>query len=274
MNQILTPDQIADLAGISKICEELGADLVVIGATSLLILMGDLGRFTRDVDLTVALDFDEFERLTMRLTALGWTPAPKLEHRWLAQRGTIIDLLPAGAELRRSGSITWPTSQFKMTLAGFDHVFTRAVEVNLLGGVTLRVAPPIVTTLLKIIAWLDDPYQRAKDLQDIRIVLRCYEQGSDRLFSDAVFDADLPDFEFANAFLLGFDMRTLATGDDARFINQFLERLLAQDKEGHFDHESDFGMKSFRGQILALSKGFTGNGRHRVRLLRRLGSPL
>jgi hypothetical protein len=44
MNDILTPDQIADLAGISRICEELGADLVVIGATSLLILMGDLGR--------------------------------------------------------------------------------------------------------------------------------------------------------------------------------------------------------------------------------------
>ena len=84
MNGMLTPDQIADLAGISRICEELGADLVVIGATSLLILMGDLGRFTRDVDLTVALDFDEFERLTMRLAAIGWTPAPKLEHRsWL-----------------------------------------------------------------------------------------------------------------------------------------------------------------------------------------------
>jgi len=28
MNGILTPDQIADLAGISQICEELGADPV------------------------------------------------------------------------------------------------------------------------------------------------------------------------------------------------------------------------------------------------------
>jgi hypothetical protein len=33
MNDILTPDQIADLEGISQICEELGADLIVIGAT-------------------------------------------------------------------------------------------------------------------------------------------------------------------------------------------------------------------------------------------------
>ncbi len=151
MNNILTPDQIADLAGISQICKELGADVVVIGATSLLILMGDLGRFTRDVDLTVALDFDEFERLTMRLMAIGWTPATKLEHRWIAPRRNIIDLLPAGAELRRSGSLTWPASQFQMSLAGFDHAFTSAVEVNLPGGMTIRVAPPIITTLLKII---------------------------------------------------------------------------------------------------------------------------
>jgi hypothetical protein len=41
-------------------------------------------------------------------------------------------------------------------------------------------------------------------------VLRRYEQESDRLFSDTVFDANLPDFEFANAFLLGLDMRALA----------------------------------------------------------------
>jgi predicted nucleotidyltransferase len=239
MNDILAPNQIADLAQITQICEEMGADLVVIGATSLLILMGDLGHFTRDVDLTVALDFDGFERLTTLLTAIGWTPVPKLERRWIAPRRTIIDLLPAGAELRRSGSITWPVSRFKMILAGFDHVFKLAVHVCLPGGVTVRVAPPVVSTLLKIIAWVDDPYRRAKDLQDIRIVLRRYEQRSDRLFSDAAFDAALPDFEFANAFLLGLDMRALATGEDARFVGQFLARLQADTERGSLDDESD-----------------------------------
>ena len=145
-----------------------------------------------------------------------------------------------------------------MSLAGFDHVFASAVEVNLTGGFTIRVAPPLVTALLKIIAWVDDPYRRAKDLQDIRIVLRRYEQDSDRLFSDAVFDADLPDFEFANAFLLGLDMRALATDDDASWVEQFLGRLVAQDEEGRFDEESDFGMKSFCRQLNAFGKGFTG----------------
>ena len=41
-------------------CDESGADLVIIGATSLLLLIGELGRFTRDVDITVWLDLHDF----------------------------------------------------------------------------------------------------------------------------------------------------------------------------------------------------------------------
>jgi predicted nucleotidyltransferase len=53
-----------------------------------------------------------------------------------------------------------------MSLAGFDHVFASAVEVNLTGGLTILVAPLIVTALLEIVAKVDDPHRRAKDLQD------------------------------------------------------------------------------------------------------------
>ena len=50
--------------------------------------------------------------------------------------------------------------------------------------------------------------------------------------------------------------RPLATGDDAGFVKQFLNRLLAEDEEGRFDDESDFGMRRFRGQLNAFRKGF------------------
>ncbi len=122
MRDVFTPDQVADLTAISEICAELEADVVVIGAMSLLVSMADIGRFTRDVDLTVALDLDEFAHLTGRLTAAGWTRAQKLEHRWIAPHQTLVDLLPAGSNLRNAGSIQWPISQFAMSLAGFDHV--------------------------------------------------------------------------------------------------------------------------------------------------------
>lgn len=56
--------------------------------------MGALERFTRDVDVTVALDLDEFARLIDRLITAGWNRASKLEHRWVAPRETFCLLVP------------------------------------------------------------------------------------------------------------------------------------------------------------------------------------
>jgi predicted nucleotidyltransferase len=69
-----------------------------------------------------------------------------------------------------------------MSLAGSDHVFTTAVEIRAAEGLRIRVAPPVVIALLKIIAYMEDPHQRAKDLQDIRFILARYEAQSDRCF--------------------------------------------------------------------------------------------
>ena len=255
---MLTPDQIADLASLSEICHKLGADLVVIGATSLILSMGKIGRFTRDVDVTVALELDEFAHLTDKLKSAGWRQESRLEHRWLAPRRTIVDLLPAGANLRREGSVLWPSSQFSMSLAGFDHVFAGAVEMGLSAGTRVRVAPPVVTTLLKIIAYMEDPYRRAKDLEDIRLVLGRYEAESDRMFSEEVFDADLPDFEMVSAFLLGRDLRALATAEDSTYIEKFLDRFVSSGEEED-SQEDDFTARLFRSQIRGLKKGFAGD---------------
>jgi predicted nucleotidyltransferase len=253
MKGTLTPEQIADLGSLGRMCNELGADLVIIGATSLLLSIGELGRFTRDVDVTIALELDEFAHLTHRLNSAGWDRARKLEHRWVAPHRTIVDLLPAGPSLRRKGWIVWPESKFTMSLAGFDHVFANAVEIELAVGEHLRVAPPIVTTLLKIIAYVEDPYRRAKDLQDIGLVLGRYEAESDRLFSDEIFDAGLPDFEMANAFLLGRDLRALASPLSTTYIEKFLDRFLSAEEP---DTEDDFSARVFHTQIRGLKKGF------------------
>jgi predicted nucleotidyltransferase len=235
----------------------LGANLVIIGATALLLSIGDICRYTRDVDLTVALDLDEFAKLTDWLRATGWKQAPEVEHRWTAPHYTIVDLLPAGPTLRRNGSIEWPASQFSMSLCGFHHVFAHAIEVNLSADTHIRVAPPVVTALLKIIAYVDDPYRRAKDLEDIRIILGRYEAESDRLFSGGVLDAGLSDFDMANAFLLGLDLRSLATKDDSKYIKLFLERFLRGEEEEAFE-DDDVSARTFRSQIRALKTGFFG----------------
>jgi predicted nucleotidyltransferase len=58
-----------------------------------------------------------------------------------------------------------------MSLAGFDDVFANAVDLPLTNSAHIRVAPPIVTALLKMIAYTEDPHRRAKYLADIRLVL-------------------------------------------------------------------------------------------------------
>src|SRR5712692_3720377 len=82
-----------------------------------------------------------------------------------------------------------------------------------------------VLALLKIASYLDNPELRAKDLDDLKRLLRWYEQDSPRVFSDAVLEADLPDVEFASAFLLGLDVRGIADDNDHRRFESFLVRM-------------------------------------------------
>ncbi len=110
--------------------------------------------------------------------------------------------------------------------------------------------------MLKIIAYTEDPHRRAKDLDDIRLVLGRYEAGSAQLFSEAVFDAKLSGFSEANAFLLGVDLRGLATEEEAAYIERFVGHFLPRD-EGELDQD-DFAGRAFRGRLHALAKGFNG----------------
>lgn len=249
MTNFFTTEQLADLMQINGICQAMGAELVAIGATAIMVQLGDLGRLTRDIDLTVALDLDDFRSLSIGLESADWQRMAKQEHRWITPMRAIIDLLPAGPRLRAAGKIVWPESEFEMSLAGFEHVFQASVVMQLGPGAALRIASLPAVMLLKIVAYMDAPYQRAKDLQDIRLILRRYLHDSDELFSDAVFDAELPDFSLANAFLLGRDVGRLAEFHDTPLIEKFIDRVLA-----HQDSAADSGV-DLGSQLEAFAKG-------------------
>jgi predicted nucleotidyltransferase len=173
----------------------------------------------------VALDLNEFAELERRLQADGWIRFANREHRWRSARGTIMDLLPAGPKLRAAKQVTWPVSQFTMSLVGFEHVFTDAQPVEFTPDLTLKVISATVLMLLKIVAFVDDPQRRVKDLDDIRGLLTQYESDSERLFSDVVIDAGLADFGLAPAFLLGIDLKALCTPEEAAIVNAFLAAM-------------------------------------------------
>jgi predicted nucleotidyltransferase len=218
----LTEAQVMDLLELQQVCSELQSDLVIVGAIAYQYYFPDEERHTGDIDLAVALDLEDFDELRQRLLAMGWGNAAAREHRWVSQRGTILDLIPAGKKLREARSIIWPQSQFRMSLVGFEHVFSDAKLVTLVDRLPIRVIPLVVLMLLKIVAFLDDQTRRAKDLSDIRALMSKYEADSDRIFSDAVLDAQLSDFSLANAYLLGLDLRHICTEEEIEVVRAFL----------------------------------------------------
>src|SRR5580658_9010110 len=221
----LTDNQIADLRVLQKHCGALGAEFVIIGAIAYQIHFPAESRHTGDIDFAVALDLDEFAELERRLLADGWVRFANREHRWRSAKGTILYLIPAGPKLRKAKQITWPISQFKMSLVGFDHVFATAQPVQLAPDLPLKVVSSTALMLLKIVAFMDDPQRRVKDLDDIRGLLLQYEADSERIFSDVVIDAALQDFGLAPAFLMGLDLGALCADDDAQIVYKFLDAM-------------------------------------------------
>jgi predicted nucleotidyltransferase len=221
----LSENQIADLRALQSHCQALRAELVVIGAIAYQVHFPAEARHTGDMDFAVALDLDEFAELERRLLADGWERSANREHRWRSVQKTILDLIPAGPKLREAKQITWPVSQFTMSLVGFDHVFATAQPVELAPDLTLKVISTATLMLLKIAAFTDDPHRRTKDLDDIRGLLAHFEADSERVFSDAVLDAALQDIGLAPAFLLGLDLRAMCADDEVAIVHTFLAAM-------------------------------------------------
>ncbi len=84
---------------------------------------------------------------------------------------------------------------------------------------------------------MEDRQRRFKDLIDIRNLLLKYEQDNDdRRFSDEVFAANLPDIEFAGAFLLGLDLAALCTQEEMGLVRAFVHAVSDPNSPSYFDY--------------------------------------
>jgi predicted nucleotidyltransferase len=105
---------------------------------------------------------------------------------------------------------------------------------------------------------MDDPHRRKKDLLDIGELFRHYEAASDRIFSDDVFAAGLDDIEYANAFLLGVDIRFIATDEEVEILNAFFGVQSVSDEELQELDPEDIqqrGEARFQQQLRAFRRG-------------------
>ncbi len=147
--------------------------------------------------------------------------------------------------------IVQPHSEFSMSLVGFDHVFSGCIGVELSPGISCKVAPLPVIAFLKIAAYLEDKHRRAKDLDDLKLLLRSYATGTDRIFSEDVFNARLEDMDLANAYLLGLDIKAFAGPEELQLVETFVDYFIAGAESDHLDDRHGI---HFRKQLQAFRR--------------------
>ena len=92
-------------------------------------------------------------------------------------------------------------------------------------GLSIPVAPVAVIAVLKMIAYLDRPGERERDLHDLAYILENHVLPDDeRRFADDVLDAGIP-YEHASAYLLGQDLRQLVNGTERTAVDDFVARV-------------------------------------------------
>lgn len=115
-----------------------------------------------------------------------------------------------------------------MSVVGFRHAFAQAVKIQASPGLNVEVAPPHVIALLKMIAYLDRPGERGRDLGDIAHLLEYYvDDDDDRRWSGEVPGGEL-DFEDVSSYLLGRDLGPLLDADERAHVLQFVEAVSRQ----------------------------------------------
>lgn len=262
----LSPAQISDLIDLAAVCSQLQTEIVIIGAVAYGAFIDDVDRHTGDVDVAVALDLDDFAKMQTLLKERGWKQREHREHRWFGAHGGIVDIMPAGPGIRLQQHVIWPDSQMRMSVVGFDHVFSKAEELEVRPGLRMKVIPVPVLTLLKIVSYLDRPAERERDIRDIGELLKRYEAEADeRRFSDEIIERQVA-YDSAGAFLLGMDLGSICSATEQTVVEAFVNQLgdetsrayafLKRSRMGLFAEEEDAREKELKSQIVSFLQGF------------------
>ena len=204
--------------------------VVLVGAGALARHLDLAWRVTADLDLTVALELDDYLRSLQQLH--GWNMDPRREHRVTSPWGVKVDLLPAGPGLLATGKLVWPAGGGEMRLTGLDLAFEQFVTEPL-PQATLRVASLPALVVLKMTSWLDRPAERDRDLADLGHVLdNAVPPDDERRFSTHVIDLAI-EYELVCAYLIGTQVGCIARGSHRAVIDEFLERLAREEDWPH-----------------------------------------
>jgi predicted nucleotidyltransferase len=159
----LFPTQVETLRQLKDAGTQLGAEIALIGATAMRMWIDSRWFTTDDVDVAIAVELGQIRELETALAKKSWEKIHADGQRWKSSNNTIVDIVPAGERLRSREQTTDGRGAILMDLTGFEHVFKDAVVVDFAEDFSVKAIPLTVLMLLKIVAYLENPYRRAKD---------------------------------------------------------------------------------------------------------------
>lgn len=220
----ISTDHARQLARLRQ--HEARPDFVLIGAAAL----GHhvpLRRKTNDVDLALVVAPADIEPM---LASLDWTRDPVIQQRWFGPNNFRADVLPATPDLIRAAAVPFDDDARTMSLVGFDLALEHASEVELPGtAATVRVASLASIVVLKIVAWLDRPGERTRDLGDLATVFRdALGEDDERRWDRGHPVAEL-DFDDQSPFFVGREVGAITSPDHRARIDAFVDHLLRED---------------------------------------------
>lgn len=215
-------------------------DYMLVGATARDILLTHVfglaaRRATYDVDFAIAVkDWEQFDALRARLIARGtFESGGKAQHRlfYKGDRGDLnyhLDLVPFGRISQGTDELAWPPDmKIVMNLAGYHDVLAAAELVTFAPGLDGKVVSLAGLAILKLVAWSDRGNENPKDAHDLIYLMDSYTAAGniDRVYEeDGVIEAGDYDPDLAGVYLLGKDIRRVASEKTAGVLTQIVER--------------------------------------------------
>jgi predicted nucleotidyltransferase len=228
----MEPEAVEALRILARVCSQEGRRFALIGAAVPEVVLdfregsGSGSRETRDVDAVAEVNsWDDFTRLCERLEQDGFRQGQVAHELWFGDE-IRIDLIPFGPSLVEHDKLSWPYGDSVMTACGLEEALECARDREIAPDLTLPVVSIPGLILTKVVAYMDRPAERARDLIDILYCFEHYERtaGESRRFdyAGATVDDKEVAYEEAGAYLLGIEVAALAKPGSRNIVQRFL----------------------------------------------------
>lgn len=258
------------LRALYNVLNGLNLPLYIVGATARDMMMSllqesEAKRKTRDLDIAISIkDWSRYEEVKSALLANKFNKlSPKQKFVYKGEDGKNdyeVDVVPFGP-IAEDEIIKWPPEMCpEMSVKCFEDVMFYAFDVEIDGGIFVKIAPLWGQFLIKFDAWLDRNEREFKDAEDMAYILHRY-------YNVMLFYLDTEDFDGINleldkdelqrvgAQLIAKKMKSslsdkhkkyyiekisqqLDAGEDSRLLQQFSKFVVATDSSA-FDLSKD-----------------------------------